>query len=411
MGDDRMADRGYIWIIVILFSVGWMMVFLNRTALYPLLPILQEEFSLSATEVGVLPSAYYFFYVLLQVPIGLAGDKIGLKRMLTLTYAGSALGVLMVGSLGHNYAILLASMALYGGGAGGFHPMAFSITIKSVTVRYRGMALALINSGSALGLILGLSAAGPAYLATGSWRLLFLVLALPTLLLAILFAWKVRSVPATDSVMGNPVKLLRDRNLLFIYLASFCSLYAFATAVVWGPTFFLTERGLDLSVAGLFTAVIAISGIPAGIGLARLSDRFGRKVVAIPIMPVAALAIFLIAYVQSMPLLVLLLILYGASGKLAWEPIAVAWLGDHASIAHADSMGTALALFGTIGMTSSIVAPVIGGWIQDTTNSLQGAFVLAALFLLLGSILSLIPAKRPTPSRLESAVLGSEPLP
>lgn len=74
-------------------------------------------------------------------------------------------------------------------------------------------------------------------------------------------------------------------------------------------------------------------------------------------------------------------------------------------------MGTALALFGTIGMTSSIVAPVIGGWIQDTTNSLQGAFVLAALFLLLGSILSLIPAKRPTPSRLESAVLGSEPLP
>ena len=370
------------------------MVFVNRTALYPLLPVLQEEFSLSATKAGVLPSVYYFFYVIFQIPVGLFGDKIGLKRMLVLTYASSAIGLLVIGLLARNYVILLLSMVLYGGGASGFHPMAFSITIKSVAAKHRGIAMALINSGSALGLVFGLSVAGPAYLKTGSWRLLFLVLAVPTLLLALLFAWRVRGVNGGNgAVWSTPTRLLRDKNLLFIYLASFCSLYAFATVIVWGPTFFLRERGFNLGVAGLFTALIAMSGIPAGLFLARLSDQIGRKPIALLLMPVAALALIGMTLTHAAWVMVLLLLIYGATGKLAWEPIAVAWLGDHVSASRSESMGTALALFGTIGVSSSIVAPVVAGWIQDTTGSLEGAFVLAALFLFAGLFCTLIPSK------------------
>lgn len=399
MTTKQPAGRRYVWTIIILFTLGWGMVFVNRTALYPLLPVLQEEFSLSATKAGVLPSVYYFFYVVFQVPVGLLGDKIGLKRMLVLTYAGSALGLLMVGLLAQNYVVLLVSMVLYGGGASGFHPMAFSITIKSVIAKHRGIALATINTGSALGLIFGLSVAGPAYLATGSWRLLFLLLAAPTLLLALLFAWQVRGVTGEASTWNAPTRLLRDKNLLFIYLASFCSLYAFATAVVWGPTYFLQERGLDLSVAGLFTAIIAMSGIPAGLLLARLSDRFGRKPFALLLMPLAALALLGMLLAHSLWAVILLLLIYGATGKLAWEPIAVAWLGDHVAESRSQSMGTALALFGTIGMSSSIVAPVVAGWIQDVTGSLEGAFTLAAFLLLLGSLCALLPAKSPQAAR------------
>lgn len=389
------AHRRYIWTIVVLFAAGWGMVFFNRTALYPLLPILEEEFSISATRVGILPSVYYLFYVLFQIPVGLFGDRIGLKRMLVITYAASAVGLLMVALLAHNYTILLLSMVFYGGGASGFHPMAFSITIKSVAAHRRGVAMALINSGSAIGLLLGLSVAGPAYLATGSWRLLFLALAIPTVTLTILFAIFVRAVRDEGVAWSMPTTILRDKNCLFIYLASFCSLYAFATTVVWGPTFFLRERALDLSVAGLFTAIVAVSGIPAGLAWARLSDRVGRKTLAVVLMPVAAAALFSITLTHSLVLLIALLVLYGATGKLAWEPLAVAWLGDHASASHARSLGTALALFGTIGMSSSIAAPVIGGWIRDMTGSLAGAFWVAALLLVVGSLCSLVPARSP----------------
>ncbi len=395
MSGQSTGSRRYIGTIIVLFAMGWAMVFVNRTALYPLLPVLQDEFAISATQAGLLPSAYYFFYVAFQIPVGLFGDRLGLKRLLVITYLGSALGMLAIGLLAHNFVLLLACMVVYGGAASGFHPMAFSITIKSVSARHRGMALALINSGSALGLLVGLSVAGPGYLATGNWRLLFLILGIPTLTLALLYAFKVRPVSATTTTFSRPLTLLRDKNLLFIYLASFCSLYAFATAVVWGPTFFLTERALDLRIAGMFTAIIALSGIPAAVILARLSDRVGRKSIALLLMPLAAAAIFSLAFAHSPALMVAILALYGATGKLAWEPIAVAWLGDHASVAHPESMGTALALFGTIGMSSSIVAPVIGGWIRDASGSLSGAFSLAALVLLLGTFCSLVPARRP----------------
>ena len=404
MPAEQPAGDRYVWTIVILFAMGWATVFLNRTALYPLLPVLQEEFSLSATKAGILPSAYYFFYVVFQIPVGLFGDKIGLKRMLVITYAASAIGLLVMGLLARNYVVLLLCMVLYGGGASGFHPMAFSITIKSVAAKRRGFALALINSGSSVGLVLGLSVAGPAYLSTGSWRLLFVLLAAPTLLLALLFAWRVRAVRRDGAVWSGPGRLLRDKNLLFIYLASFCSLYAFATVVVWGPTFFLRERGFDLGVAGLFTAVIAMSGIPAGLLLARLSDRIGRKAIALLLMPVAALALVGMTFTGAVWALVLLLLIYGATGKLAWEPIAVAWLGDHATASRPESMGTALALFGAVGMSSSIAAPVVAGWIQDTTGSLEGAFVLAALVLLCGSFCMLVPAKIPQLVRPDEAV-------
>lgn len=404
METEQAAGRRYILKIVILFALGWTMVFLNRTALYPILPVLQEDFGLSATKAGLIPSVYYFFYVLFQIPVGLLGDKIGLKRVLVLTYTSSVLGLLMVGLLAQNYALLLASMVLYGGGASGFHPMAFSITIKSVPLSRRGIALAVINSGSALGLILGLSFAGPLYLATEDWRLLFLLLAAPTLVLAGLFAWNVQSVNGgRQNTFSNPTRLLRDKNLLFIYLAGFCSLYAFSTVLVWGPTFFLTERALDFGVAGFFTAIIAVSGIPSGLVLARMSDRWGRKPLALSLMPLAALAIVGLILSHSIWVMVVLLIIYGASGKLAWEPIAVAWLGDHTTRSHSESMGTALALFGTIGVSSAIIAPAIGGWIRDVTGSLEGAFMVAALFLALGTLFSFVPAKQPAADQVVSA--------
>jgi MFS family permease len=289
-----------------------------------------------------------------------------------------------------SYGGLLASTVLYGGAAGAFHPMAFSLAMRSISERRRGLATAMINSGSAFGLIIGLSGAGPFFLLTGNWRLVFVVLAVPTLLLALAFQLGIRPVaPAA----GSALRLLRNKNLVFIYLASFCSLYAFATAVVWGPTFFQVERGLGLGAAGAHTAVVAVGGIPAGLIFARLSDRWGRKRLAQGLMPAAALALAGMALVKTPGMAVLTLLLYGAFGKLAWEPIAVAWTGDHVGRAAPGSMGTALALFGTIGMTSSIVAPVVAGWIRDRTGSFEGAFLLAAAVLLAGGLFMLMPAE------------------
>ncbi len=374
-----------------LFALGWALVFINRTSLYPLLPIVQDQFKLTNAQAGLIISGYYFFYVLLQIPSGIAGDRFGHKRVLVVTYALSGLGVLAFGLLGNTFGWLLVTTVLYGGAAGGFHPMVFSLTLRTVPRRQRGLATALINSGSAIGLVVGLSMAGPLFLLTGNWHLIFIGLSTPTLLLSFAYALMVKTARGPIDDVEEQVALLHNRNLVLIYLAGFCSLYAFATVVVWGPTFFQAERGLGLSAAGAFTAVVAVGGIPAGLYFSRLSDRLGRKRFAIGLMPVAGLALIGMVLVHSLTLLVLFLLAYGAAGKLAWEPIAVAWTGDHVNVSNPGSIGAALALFGTIGMTSSVIAPVVGGWIRDRTGSLEGAFLLAGAFLLVGALLMLGP--------------------
>jgi hypothetical protein len=41
------ADRGYVIRLVALFCAGWAVIYADRTALYPLLKVVAEEFALS----------------------------------------------------------------------------------------------------------------------------------------------------------------------------------------------------------------------------------------------------------------------------------------------------------------------------------------------------------------------------
>ncbi|NMC77808.1 MAG: MFS transporter, partial [Chloroflexi bacterium] len=224
----------------------------------------------------------------------------------------------------------------------------------------------------------------------------------PTLLLTLVFAWFLQPQSPRSSGDNRIGHLVRQKDFLFIYFANFASLFAFWNIVSWGPAFFETERGMGLGAAGFYTALISLGGIPAGLLLGRLSDRVGRKKIAIMLLPVAALSLVIITRVYSNFWLLVILVLYGATGKLAWEPIVVSWIGDLVAESYPGSMGSALSLFGTIGMSSAVVAPVLAGWIRDLTGSLQGSFYLSAGMLVLGAFCLLIPRETSTVS--EAAV-------
>lgn len=389
-------------ITIIVFSMGLALVFANRTVLYPLLTVIGREFSINSTQLGIVTSGYFLFYVAVQIPAGVWGDRFGLKRALVGTYVLAGIGLLAIGVFARSYPSLLFTTVLYGGGAGAYYPLAYSLAMEIVPQRIRGLANALINIGSGVGLVIGLIIAGPFYQATGSWRTIFSFLAIPTLLLTLVFAWFLQPQSPRSSGDNRIGHLVRQKDFLFIYFANFASLFAFWNIVSWGPAFFETERGMGLGAAGFYTALISLGGIPAGLLLGRLSDRVGRKKIAIMLLPVAALSLVIITRVYSNFWLLVILVLYGATGKLAWEPIVVSWIGDLVAESYPGSMGSALSLFGTIGMSSAVVAPVLAGWIRDLTGSLQGSFYLSAGMLVLGAFCLLIPRETSTVS--ETAV-------
>jgi MFS family permease len=65
------------WWIGVLLGSGILVNYFDRIALSVAAPQLQQEFSLDATEVGLMFSVFFWSYALLQIPVGMILDRFG----------------------------------------------------------------------------------------------------------------------------------------------------------------------------------------------------------------------------------------------------------------------------------------------------------------------------------------------
>ncbi|MSQ11779.1 MAG: MFS transporter [Dehalococcoidia bacterium] len=374
-------------------AFGWAMIYMGRSLLSPLLPVIGEEFQLSGTERGAIASTYFALYAALQIPSGLLGDRLGLKRVMVAMYLLSGLGLLAIGLLGQSYALLLLFIGVHASGAGAYYSGSYGLTVSGVPIEKRGASAALVSAGMGVGLALGLSLAEVLHRALDSWRLAYVVMAGPTLLAAFVF-WRLparASLPGGRDLAGGVRFMLRDRNLLPLCLAAFCLFYAHWVLLTWVPSFLFEERGVSLAQAGPLAAVIGVPTIVGALVLGRLSDRVGRKRVLVTVIPFLTLSILGLALFQSTVLAVLSLALYGLVGALALNPLVVSWAGDHILATKRVGIGTGIAVFNTFAVGSSVAGPLLSGWVLDATGSLKGGFLVAAGFATASFFLMLLP--------------------
>ena len=392
--------------IIAVFCLGWAIIYADRTALFPLLPAISGELGLSAVQAGAIASAYFLAYISVQPLAGVIGDRLGLKQVLVAMVLLAGLGLAGLALLARDYAPLIVLIAIHGAGAGVYYPMAYSIALYAVPAAKRGLSSAIIGAGMSLGLALGLAASGPLYLAVGTWRAPYLVMAVPTLAAALIFWLAVRPIAPRPQSAGGTRKALLDPTVLSLNAMTFCSLYGFWSVISWGPTYFQTERGLGLGVAGGYAALVAVAAIPAALLTGRFSDRIGRRRLALILLPLGAGAIALVAGAGSPEVLMLALVAYGLTGKLALDPVSVSWVADRVSSTRPQAMGAVMGMFSFSGMSSAVVAPLVAGWIKDSTGSLQGALYLAAGVVLAGMVFAAL-AGESRPSDIGQCYIGA----
>jgi MFS family permease len=388
-------DRAYVIRLVALFCGGWAVIYADRTTLYPLLKVVADEFALSGAETGLITATYFTSYVAGQLYAGVLADRFGIKRVLVWSGLLAAVGIFGFGLGAANYPSLLLVAALHGAGAGPYYAMAYSLVIRAAPASLRGLASGIINGGMSLGLVTGLAMAGPVYHATGSWRFPFLFLAGPTALMAGLYQFVVREGAKPTRRPFPWGELIRDRTLLCMNGAGFCVLYGWWVLLSWGPVYFQTERGVGLNASGFYTLVVAITAIPSGLVLGRWSDRIGRQPIILAMLPAMAAVLAALPQVESRVGMLAGLLLYGMVGKLAWDPLGIAWLGDYLAQDRPHILAPAVSLFSFVSVCSAIVGPPLTGYIRDLTGSLAGGFYLSAAVVMVGFALSLVPAGRP----------------
>lgn len=379
------------WVTIFLFWLGWIFMYADRTVLNPVMGELEKEFGLSGTQLGLMNSVFYFSYALLQVPAGILGDKIGKKKVLIP-------GFLLFGAFtavtgwAKSWSTLLFARVVTGAGEGTYYGPQYGLSSEQIPKKYRSLGSAIINSGMAFGIALGLMASSWLVYDQGySWRTPFFVMSIPTLLtgLAIwLFVKEKKRQPVEAGGVAKPKRkftdLFKNRNLLLVYLMVFCSLFGFFVILTWLPYYLQSERGIAGSETGFITSLVAWISIPGALLFSSLSDRLGkRKPLILVLVPVAILSMLSIIWMPNMTGVIVALCVYGLVGKLALDPVLVALVADSVD---ENNYSSAFGLFNFIGMSSSILAPVIAGAARDMTGSLASSFYVSAALLVVGLV-------------------------
>ncbi|HEQ3490583.1 TPA: MFS transporter [Raoultella ornithinolytica] len=379
------------WVTIFLFWLGWIFMYADRTVLNPVMGELEKEFGLSGTQLGLMNSVFYFSYALLQVPAGILGDKIGKKKVLIP-------GFLLFGAFtavtgwAKSWSTLLFARVVTGAGEGTYYGPQYGLSSEQIPKKYRSLGSAIINSGMAFGIALGLMASSWLVYDQGySWRTPFFVMSIPTLLtgLAIwLFVKEKKRQPVEAGGVAKPkskfTDLFKNRNLLLVYLMVFCSLFGFFVILTWLPYYLQSERGIAGSETVFITSLVAWISIPGALLFSSLSDRLGkRKPLILVLVPVAILSMLSIIWMPNMTGVIVALCVYGLVGKLALDPVLVALVADSVD---ENNYSSAFGLFNFIGMSSSILAPVIAGAARDMTGSLASSFYVSAALLVVGLV-------------------------
>jgi MFS family permease len=116
----------------------------------PLFPLLQSEFGVSYSALGLLLTVASVTTGLVQIPVGFLVDRIGARRILV-TGLGLMSGAVILSGLTESYYTLLAMMVLLGAGNSVFHPADYAILSTRVDVGKLGRAFSLHTFSGHLG--------------------------------------------------------------------------------------------------------------------------------------------------------------------------------------------------------------------------------------------------------------------
>ncbi|MEM1413125.1 MAG: MFS transporter, partial [Pseudomonadota bacterium] len=191
------------WRIFMIVALASSVSYMLRANLSLAAPAMIEDLQLSEVQWGYVLAAFTAGYALFQFPGGLAGDRFGPRRMLTLIAVAwailTALTALIPGTESVSVGVTLLALILVRFLVGAFHAPIFPV-INTVIVRWfpanaRGLPQGLGSSA----LTLGFAAAAPllTWLSTQyGWRASFWLVAPMGLVVAALWWWYGRDTPA-----------------------------------------------------------------------------------------------------------------------------------------------------------------------------------------------------------------------
>ncbi|KYQ84912.1 MFS transporter [Acinetobacter sp. NRRL B-65365] len=330
-----------IWCLIIIIFDGYDLVIYGVA-----LPLLMQQWSLTAVQAGLLASAALFGMMFGAMIFGTLSDKLGRKKTIMICVTLFS-GFTFLGAFASNPVEFAILRFIAGLGIGGVMPNVVALMTEYAPKKIRSTLVALMFSGYAIG---GMSSAllGAWLVKDMGWQIMFLIAGIPLLLLPVIWkflpeslAFLVKSnhhdqakmivtkiAPETELTSNTqlilnesttteaPVRALFQQGRTFstfmFWIAFFMCLLMVYALGSWLPKLML-QAGYSLGASMLFLFALNIGGMVGAIGGGALADKFHLKPVITSMFVIGAAALILLGFNSPQFILYSLIAVAGAA--------------------------------------------------------------------------------------------------
>ncbi len=373
-------------VILALLFLGWSLGNLDRYIMNYAVVSITGDLQLDASSTGIILSAFFLGYAIMQIPGGWLADKFGAKRILLMAVIMWSIFTGLT-AIAWSLTAMIVIRFLFGIGEGGFQPSSSKIIATIFPKEERGRAMSImLTSGGIVSLIVPLLAAY--LLGTIGWRMMFIIIGAIGAIIAYLY-WKYIQLPKAETAdadeTGSPTvkigfkELLKTPLMWNLIIAYFC-IYAVNWGLVsWIPTYLQKNRGLDLMSIGWAQTIPAITTIIGVYGSGYIIDKLPRgmeKVLGSISCAVISLLLYLMFTAKTVTLFI---------GYQTVVSIFIAFVITLLPVIVLKKLpssitGSAMGIANTGGQLAGFVTPMAIGFMVDAFN---GSFD-AAFWMLIG---------------------------
>jgi MFS transporter, FSR family, fosmidomycin resistance protein len=365
--------------------------------IYIMLPLWQAEFGLDYAALGVLRGVFVGAMASLQIPAGLASEKLGAALVLALGTALAGLGYCLAG-LSAGFAMLLGALFIGGVGASTQHPIASALVARAFAGPRSLKALGTYNFAGDIGKMT-LPAALSLMLLALAWRPALAILGcLGFVLAAVIFIVTPRygrdgsaEAKVETKIAAEPQRRFAFPLLLAIGVIDSATRMGF---LLFLP-FVLTQKGASLQTVGLAMTLVFAGGAAGKLACAFVGARIGAIATVWLTEGMTAIGILALVPLPLHAALVLLPLI-----GVALNGTSSVLYGSVPSLVAAQRRTRALSIFytGTIG--SGAIAPTLYGVVGDAFGVWTALTLVAVMVLFTLPLAALLRPALPYGSRM-----------
>ncbi len=360
--------------------------FIDRSTVSIALPAIKAELHLSASEAGLLLSAFAWSYAAAQLPAGSLVDRLGTRAALSFGLAAWSVVQMLTGLVTGLPSFIAARVAL-GVGESPMFVGGARVCAERFPPNERAVPLGLLNASASLGPAIAPLVLAPLMSAIG-WRPSFAVLGAAGL--GVAAAWGLiyrnpRPQTAEAPRIAGPAQwlgLIRQRSVWGLLLGFAGTVYMTWLFVTWLPDYLHERWHMTPSIAAYWSALPQFAGFLGAIAGGWLSDRLAA------IATERAARQWPLAIGLYFSALCCMLTAVSGSAALAIAAVSAALFSANlattsgwalaAALAPASLIATVEAMANIGGSVGGSLAPLVTGALVQTTGTFSAALCVAA---------------------------------